>query len=120
MLLQVLHGTTNILTGGVAEVESAHQMVRLFLFNRRFSAVEIGDQREITGLCEPVGYAANLVVQTPPLLNHDDGGCTLEVLRLGEISLDVLAVRAAKGDHGSWGLFYATVLGCEEGVAWGL
>jgi hypothetical protein len=34
-------------------------MVRFLLFDRRFSAVEIGDQRQITGLREPVGYAAN-------------------------------------------------------------
>ncbi len=76
-------------------------MVRFLLFDRRFSAVEIGDQSQITGLREPVGYAANLVVQAPPFLNHDNGGRADRVLRFGEIAFDILSIRAAKGNHGS-------------------
>ena len=85
-------------------------MVRLYLFHRRFPAKKIRHQRQITGLREPVRHAANLVVQTPPLLNHNDGGCALEFLRLGQVTLDVLPVRAAKGDHGSWRLCHEMVL----------
>jgi hypothetical protein len=86
-------------------------VVGFFLLDRALAAVEVGHERQITRLREAVGHAANLVVQAPPFLDHDDGGRAFGLLRAGEITLKRLAVRAGKGNHGSGGL-------CHGGDPW--
>ncbi len=96
--LQILHCTADVLSRRRAEVESLHQVLRFLLFERFLAAVEIRDQSTVSGRREVVRNAANLVVESPPLLNHDDAG--LGTVRIaGQVAIDVGAIRTVVGDQ---------------------
>jgi len=68
----VLHRPGNVLVGGADEVEAAHHVVGLVRLLGHAALVEVGRQRVVALAREPVGDAADLVVETPPFLDHDD------------------------------------------------
>src|SRR6266851_5638031 len=68
---KVLGGTSEVLVRRRREVETGHQMVGLVGLGRQAAFVKIGGQRIVAGASEPVGHPANLVVEAPPLLDHD-------------------------------------------------
>src|SRR5205085_12094668 len=81
----------------IGEVKVAHQVVRLVRDRREATLVEIGGKGVVAGARKPVGDAADLVVETPPFLDHDDARPALPGGR--EIALGLAAVGAGKLDH---------------------
>mmetsp|Transcript_21584 Transcript_21584/g.51159 ORF Transcript_21584/g.51159 Transcript_21584/m.51159 type:complete len:251 (-) Transcript_21584:430-1182(-) len=82
--LQVLHRAAHILRGRLAEVQARHQVVGLLGLDGALPAVEVRHQGREAGAGEALGHAADLVVQAPPLLDHDDRPHGL--LGLGEVA----------------------------------
>jgi hypothetical protein len=70
---QVLHGPAHVLRRCIGEVQPRHQVVRLLGLDRAPAAVQVGHQGGVAGLGQAIGHAADLRVQAPPLLDHDDG-----------------------------------------------
>ena len=97
--LQILDGAADILARRIGEVEPGHQVVRLLRIHRGLAAVEIGHQRAVAGLRQLVGHALDLIVESPPFLDHHQPGCLGRCRGLGEIAVDALAVGAVEA-HG--------------------
>ena len=72
-------------------------MVGLVGHRREPALVEVGRERVVAGAGETVGDPANLVVETPPFLDHDDAGPALAGGR--EIALGLAAIGPGKFDH---------------------
>ncbi len=73
--------------------------MRFFLLDRRLAAIDIGDEREIPCARETIRHAADLFVQSPPLLDDNDGGSARSILGFRKVAVDFLAVRAPKGNR---------------------
>ncbi len=69
------HRAADILAGGIAEIEAAHQMFGFGGLYRRLAAVQVGNQCGVAGGGKAVGNTADLVVQPPPFLDHDQARC---------------------------------------------
>ncbi len=85
--------------------------MRLFLLDRRLAAIDVGDECEIPCARETIRHAADLVVQSPPLLNDDDGGSARNSLGFRKIAFDFHAVRAPKGNRFSNTLLHTDLQG---------
>jgi len=72
-------------------------MIGLIGLCRQPALVEIGRQCVVAGTGETVGDPANLVVETPPLLNDDDPGPVMA--RHRQIALGRRAIRPGKVGH---------------------
>jgi hypothetical protein len=96
--LQELHRASDILRRRIAEIQPRHQMMRLFGLNRGLAAEEVGHERNVACVGQTVGDAADLFVDPPPFLDDDDCRGTGSVLRLGEVTLNILPVGALEGD----------------------
>jgi len=96
--LQELHGTADILRGGIAEVQCRHQVMRFFRVERRLAAEKVGYESDVPRVRQTVGDAADLIVDPPPLLDHHDGRSAGRLLRLGQVAVDNLPIRALECD----------------------
>jgi len=102
--LQEFHGSAHVLSGGVAEIQVLHQVLGLVCLQRDLAAIQVGHQRAITRRRELVRHAADLVVQTPPLLDHNDARRACRRGGFGEIAVDACAIGPRKADRLAHGL----------------
>ena len=71
-------------------------MVRLFGFDGRFAAVQIGHQGLKAGTGQPVCNASDLVIQPPPFLNNHHRRCMGDVRGFGQIALKCFSIGSLK------------------------
>jgi hypothetical protein len=94
----VLHGAAHVLAGGHREVQPLHQMLGFVRLERDFAAIKIRHQGPVPGRRELVGHAPNLVVESPPLLNHDDARRGRAARALGKVAVHAASIRALIAD----------------------
>ena len=82
---QMLDRAGDVLVRGADEVEAAHHVVGLVRLLRHAALVEVGRQRVVARAREAIGDAADLVVQPPPFLDHDDA--RLALAGFGQVAL---------------------------------
>ena len=95
--LEMPGGAAQVLMGGAGEVEPFHPVAGLVRVAGHAALVEIGRQRVEAGRGEAVGDAADLVVQSPPFLDHHDSGPA--GARLGIVAARGAAVRPLERDR---------------------
>ena len=93
----MLRRAAQILIRRVGKIEPAHQVVGLIGHGGEAALVEVGRKRVVAGPGKTVGDAANLVVEAPPFLDHDDTRPALPGGR--EIALGLAAVGPGEFDH---------------------
>src|SRR5947208_437107 len=81
----------------IGEIKVAHQVVGLIRDRREATLVEIGGKGVVAGARKPVGDAADLIVETPPFLDHDDARPALPGRR--EITPGPAAIGTRELDH---------------------
>jgi len=97
VLPQLQRSAAQVLMGRRGKIETGHQVVGLVGLARQPALVKIGRQRVVAGAREAVGDPANLVVETPPLLNDDDPGPVVAGHR--QVALACHAIRPGKVGH---------------------
>src|SRR5262249_58234340 len=103
--LEELRGAAHGLVRGLQEIERVHLAARglgVVIGNDR-AGVEVGRERFVSGQCEAVADALDLLLQAPPLLD-DDHAWSLGTSGLGEIPRRPLAVRPWECDVGAHAL----------------
>ena len=82
-----LHRAANVLRGGIAKVERAHEVVCFFRFDGGFASVQVGHQCLKAGNGKAICDAANLVIEPPPFLDDHNGRGLGFACRLGQVAL---------------------------------
>ena len=96
---QVPGSAPDVLVRRAREVEPRHQVVRLVGLLSDAALVQVGREGGVAGAREPVGHAADLVVQAPPLLDDDDGRPS--GAGLGQVAAGAATVRPLEFDASS-------------------
>src|SRR6266571_1385815 len=86
---------------GIGLIEALHQMLCLVRFKSDLSAVQVRNERAIPGLRQPVRHTLDLVVQTPPFLDHHDTGRFAALFRFSTVTGTLLSIRPFEINIGS-------------------
>jgi hypothetical protein len=97
--LEVLHGTANVLTGRIGKVELFHQVMGFLFFYGHRAAIQVRNQHHIARGSQAISNAANLFVQPPPFLNDHNPRRAFALGGRGQVTTEVLTVRAFEGNH---------------------
>src|SRR5262249_18517289 len=90
----MLYRATDVLCRGVSEVQGGHHVLRFLCLYRNLPPIKVGNECAVPRCSIAVSNAANLVIQSPPFLNHNDGGPTRATSGLYVIAVNGLSIRS--------------------------
>src|SRR5262249_37096660 len=96
---EILDGATNIVSGGVGEIQGTHQVFGFLGVEADLSTIQVRHERAVSGRRQKIGHTLDLIVEAPPFLYHYNRWCAVSGIRFNIKSRAFASIRSLERNH---------------------